>query len=97
MDTNQEVYFKDIRKHIIRNINEARVEISIAVAWFTDEYIIQSLVNARRRNVVVKVVIYDDRVNRKELFRDLFFDGAEFWLSSKLMHNKFCIIDDILL
>ncbi len=94
MDTNQEVYFKDIRKHIIRNINEAQVEISIAVAWFTDEYIIQSLVDARQRNVIVKVVLYDDRVNRKELFRDLFFDGAEVWLSNKLMHNKFCIIDD---
>ena len=87
---NNQVYFKDIRNKIIEQIEFADSEILIAVACLTDEKIISTLEEVAK----IKIVFYDDNINRKDLFKDLFFLNAEIKFTSKLMHNKFCIIDN---
>ena len=92
--SNQTVHFKNIRAKIIDNLKQAEKEILIAVAWFTDELIIQTLNDCANRGVLISIIIYDDKINNKDLFRKLFNMNANIRLSRKLMHNKFCVIDD---
>ena len=90
----QHVYFKNIREEIINLLESAQNEILIAVAWFTDTKIIDVLNKARRRGVVIQILFYDDKVNNKNLFEQLYYNFTDIRVSKKLMHNKFCIIDN---
>ncbi|MGV7107008.1 phospholipase D-like domain-containing protein [Flavobacterium sp. U410] len=91
--SNQTVHFKDIRNIIIENINNANAEILIAVAWFTDTLIINSLEDAVKRGVKISIIFFDDKINNKELFKNLYYSKSDIKVSKKLMHHKFCIID----
>lgn len=97
------VYFKNIEDVIVTQIKDANNQISVAVAWFTNQLIFDSLVDALKRNVAVKILILNDVLNRNEFGLDfgvLSKLGAEvrFAKSSKgTMHNKFCIIDDMVI
>ena len=90
----QHVYFKNIREEIINLLESAQNEILIAVAWFTDTKIIDVLYKARRRGVIIQILFYDDKVNNKNLFEQLYYNLVDIRVSKKLMHNKFCIIDN---
>lgn len=90
----QEVYFENIREQIIKHIKEAKFEIKIAVAWFTDERIITELLSKKLNGVNITIIIYNDHINKKDLFKSLYYEGTKIYLSKKLMHNKFCIIDN---
>lgn len=68
---NNQVYFKDIRNKIIEQIEFADSEILIAVACLSDEKIISTLEEVAK--IKIKIVFYDDNINRKDLFKDLFF------------------------
>ena len=91
----QEVYFKDIRNVIISNLLNCNYDLKIAVAWFTDEKIISTVNSLLLKGVNVTIVIYDDHINKKDLFEKLHYNKAEISLSKKLMHHKFCIIDEM--
>jgi phosphatidylserine/phosphatidylglycerophosphate/cardiolipin synthase-like enzyme len=99
-----EVYFDDIHKHIIKRISDAKSNLKICVAWFTDTDIYHSVLEAQSRGVDVSIIIANhefnanSKVDFKAFLRNNGYvgyigninDGAE----DKLMHNKFCIIDD---
>jgi phosphatidylserine/phosphatidylglycerophosphate/cardiolipin synthase-like enzyme len=89
----QEVYFENIRNQIIQNLSNCEFELKIAVAWFTDKQIIKEVNKLISDGVDVEIIIYDDHINQKELFKDLYYSKAKIWLSKKMMHNKFCVID----
>lgn len=89
----QEVYFENIRNQIIQNLSSCEFELKIAVAWFTDKQIIKEINKLISDGVDVEIIIYDDHINQKELFKDLYHSNAKIWLSKKMMHNKFCVID----
>src|SRR5690554_3881075 len=89
----QEVYFENIRNQIIKNLCSCEFELKIAVAWFTDKQIIKEVNKLISEGVDVEIIIYDDHINQKELFKDLYYSKAKIWLSKKMMHNKFCVID----
>ncbi|WP_417198138.1 phospholipase D-like domain-containing protein [Bizionia sp.] len=91
---NQQVFFENIRSQIIENLNECQSELKIAVAWFTDKRIIKKVNELIDNNVEVEIIIYDDHVNKKDLFKSLYYNRAKIFLSKKLMHNKFCVIDN---
>lgn len=93
MNENQQVYFKNIQGEIIELINNSKFEIIIAVAWITDEYILGKLLNKSKNGIRVSILFYDDRINNKILFKGLYENGARIRHTSKLMHNKFCVID----
>ena len=90
----QEVHFENLRNIIIKELEESTRDIKIAVAWFTDKKIINILEAKISQGISVEIIIYNDRINKKEYFEKLFYNKAKIYLSkSKLMHNKFCIID----
>ena len=94
-------YFEEIEKQIISKISSSQSSVFVAVAWFTNQLLFDSLTDAIKNNVAVKVLILDDVLNRNEF-------GLDFGVLSKLgadvrftrsdsgtMHNKFCIIDNM--
>lgn len=99
-----EVYFENIHKHIIYHISQAKSDIKICVAWFTDFDIYTAILETQKNGVTVNVVIANHEFNKKSKvdFKELLQnngyvgyigninDGA----TDKLMHNKFCIIDN---
>lgn len=92
-------YFKDIRKHIISLLNEAKDEVIVAMAWFTNRELFDALLECCSRNVKVKLLLLDDAINFNPYAPDfnlLINAGAEFRLYTidcGFMHHKFCIID----
>lgn len=91
---NTKVYFKNIQKIIIDSLESAEYEIDIAVAWFTDEKIISVLLDLVKSGIEVNILYYNDHINDKNLFQELYDNGANIRCSNSLMHNKFCIIDE---
>ncbi len=99
METN--AYFDDIHTHIIRELTKANYDITIAVAWFTDNEIFRSLCQKSKDGVHVHLALLDDDINRQKSsiqFQQLIDSGGElFWIpvseSNNIMHHKFCVID----
>jgi|GEM_PF-3360173 len=90
----EEVYFKEIRQKILENIRKSESSLQIAVAWFTDKKIIETINDLLDIGVKVEILIFGDKINKKTLYEDLFYNGAKIFISKKMMHNKFCIIDN---
>lgn len=91
---NSQVYFENIRERIVEALDQCEFDLKIAVAWFTDKKLLSKVEELSKRGVKVKIIIYDDHINQKTLFENLYYNKAEIFLSRKLMHNKFCVIDD---
>lgn len=88
------VVFSNIRNEILQQIENAQKEVIIAVAWFTDIRIIDSLLEKiQKDNIKVWILFYDDKINKKELYRALYKAGATIRYTKTMMHNKFCVID----
>lgn len=96
-------YFDNIQDVLTKRIALSQHSICIAVAWFTNDIIFESLKSALNKKVKVKVVILNDLINRNEF-------GLDFGILTKLgaevrfaksdngtMHNKFCIIDKVVI
>lgn len=96
-------YFEDIEKHIMSRLNSSQSSIFVAVAWFTNQLLFDSLMDALKKNIAVKILILDDILNRNEFGLDfgiLTKLGADVRFAKKnfgTMHNKFCIIDNLVI
>jgi phosphatidylserine/phosphatidylglycerophosphate/cardiolipin synthase-like enzyme len=92
-----DVYFENIQNRIIEQINDAKFTIWIAVAWFTDNTIFNSLVEKKKKGLNIQIALVDDDTNRKSgLQYQSHFET--YWISpngiyQNIMHHKFCIID----
>jgi phosphatidylserine/phosphatidylglycerophosphate/cardiolipin synthase-like enzyme len=99
-----EVYFEDIHYQIINQISASNKSLKICVAWFTDVEIYQSIIQAQKRGVQVYIIVANhefnknSRVDFKELLQNNGYVGyignINDGVKDKLMHNKFCILDD---
>jgi phosphatidylserine/phosphatidylglycerophosphate/cardiolipin synthase-like enzyme len=92
-----EVFFEDIKPKIISEISLAKNSIFIAVAWFTDESLLDEIISKSKKGVKVQLLINDDLINQDSglVFENLNkFGGMLYYNQSELMHNKFCIIDE---
>lgn len=97
-------YFENIHLQIIHHIEDAKFNIKICVAWFTDFEIYSKLVNKLKEGLSVEVIVANHKFNKKSKvdFKDFLKckgkvgyignlkDGAR----DSFMHNKFCIIDN---
>ena len=96
-------YFDNIESEIYASINSARQRINIAVAWFTNQALFDSLLNATQRKVEIKIILLNDILNRNEFGLDfglLANKGADIRFAVTnlgTMHNKFCIIDNMVI
>lgn len=94
-----QAHFIDIQRHVTETIRGAKDRIEVAMAWFTNESIFESLLDAARRGVNIRLLLLDDAINRCQYgldFGRLIEAGASIRMVSankKLMHNKFCIVD----
>lgn len=99
----EKAYFCNIRSEIIPLLKEARVTISVAMAWFTSSELFQELLNCLSRKVKVELVLLDNPTNFMEFAPDFnrFIEAGGIFRLSKpengFMHHKFCIIDNEIL
>lgn len=95
--------FDDIEEIISSQINQAEKCINIAVAWFTNNALYEMLIKACEKKVRVNVLLLNDILNRNEFGLDfgiLTKCGGEVRFAKSdngTMHNKFCIIDDLVI
>lgn len=95
------VYFKNIHNEIITELSKAKSNIKICVAWFTDIDIYNTTVTMQKNGIQTDIILANHEFNKnsKVDFQDLLYsNGRVSYLGSnsneRLMHNKFCIIDN---
>ena len=89
-----QAYFENIQEHIQACLLAAESEIDLAVAWFTDRLLFDVLCEKAKSGVKVRLMIFDDDINKYLSINDLQACGGRIYrISEKLMHNKFCVID----
>lgn len=98
---NHQIYFSSdskLRDIILEHIDLANESIYVAVAWFTDPVIFDSLLKKIKMGVKVELVITNHEFNRNSPidYEQLNEFGGFFATCGSdysTMHNKFCIID----
>lgn len=98
-----QVYFENIERVISSILASSHNSIQIAVAWFTNQVLCDCLLKTLKSNQKVKIILLDDILNRSEFgldFGKLAKSGADIRFANSTpgtMHNKFCIIDDLVI
>jgi len=91
-----EAHFQDIQNQILTALDLARVSIRVLMAWFTNQALLDKLIEKYNSGIDVQIAIYDDGVNKKHgvdislLPNKLIKRGQR----GGLMHDKFCVIDN---
>ncbi len=89
-----QAFFENIQAHIQTRLLAAEHDINLAVAWFTDRLLFDTVCQKAKTGVHVRLMLFDDDINQYLSFQDLAACGGKvFRISEKLMHNKFCVID----
>ncbi|HMQ47405.1 MAG TPA: phospholipase D-like domain-containing protein [Saprospiraceae bacterium] len=93
-------HFENIREQLASELKRARHTIFAAVAWLTDEYLLDILTNKASEGVSIQLIISGSHYNEKSRFRSLTDAGGEVYtvgggdvINDRFMHNKFCVID----
>lgn len=87
--------FRENEEKVINAINNARVSILVAMAWFTNTKIKNALDRKREEGLRIELVIYKDGVNKANGVDLSKFDHVEIrGTRGGYMHNKFCVIDN---
>ena len=90
-----EAKFTNIQSEIIKHIEQARVSILIAMAWFTDEVIKNVILNKKEQGLRIEIITYRDGVNKLHGVDLLELDHSKIrGTRGGTMHDKFCIIDN---
>jgi phosphatidylserine/phosphatidylglycerophosphate/cardiolipin synthase-like enzyme len=91
-----QAHFQDIQNKILHALDNSKVSIRIAMAWFTNETLFNKLKEKHRQGIDVEIAIYNDGVNQKhgveitQLPHKIIAKGKR----GGLMHDKFCVIDN---
>lgn len=103
----ENVYFDGIRDAILKEINQAKENILVAVAWFANHHFLNALCEKVKQGVNVEIIILNDYINNwiEGLDFQEFIDlgktngNSKFYFcdANHIMHHKFCIIDNIVL
>lgn len=90
-----EVAFTNNENKVLDALNNARVSILVAMAWFTNEKIKETLYQKLMEGLRIELVIYKDGVNATHGVDLSKFDCIEIrGTRGGIMHNKFCVIDN---
>lgn len=93
--TSVDISFAKNRDVILSYLNNAKVSIDIAMAWFTSDVFLPILLQKKEENLRIRIIINNDVVNAIHGC-----DLSSFSLkrikgkNGGLMHNKLCIIDN---
>lgn len=96
-------YFTGIEKKLIELINDSHKSIKIAMAWFTNNDIKDCLIQKKKTNSKIEIIIVVDDNNTNDKFFSNYesrFNKTGIQVLKKttpsFLHNKFMIIDDFL-
>lgn len=98
----QEAYFTSIGINIIKALDKAKSTVRVAMAWFTNDALFESLLSCAKRGVKVELILLDDVINWQPYapdFSQLIRKKAIVYIAKRsigFMHHKFCVIDDSL-
>ncbi|MBN3924403.1 phospholipase D-like domain-containing protein [Nostoc sp. NMS4] len=90
------ILFEKIQNEIIKEIEQAKFTIWIAVAWFTDKKILDKLIVKKQEGLNIQLIICDDEINNNSGLDYTNFETYKVPKTGKyenIMHNKFCVID----
>lgn len=94
-DPKNDARFKDIQSSIIKELDNAQVSISLAMAWFTNKTLLEKLKEKQEQGIKVEIVVFDDGVNAKHGVDLQDFDFVKVRAErGGIMHHKFCVIDN---
>ncbi|MGA3014482.1 MAG: phospholipase D-like domain-containing protein [Bacteroidales bacterium] len=96
-----QAYFDNIQEQIIMELDSARSSIIIAVAWFTDEKLFETLCHLADKGIKIELLLINDQINQTSgiKYKLLQEKGSKVWMiggndsRDNIMHNKFCVID----
>lgn len=93
-----DVVFSEIQDTIIQGIRDAKYTIWTAVAWLSNQAIIDELLARKRQGVHVRLIISEENSNRPFYQQlnsnfDVVLIPYHGWEDWNRMHDKFCIID----
>ncbi|WP_423128545.1 phospholipase D-like domain-containing protein [Gaoshiqia sp. Z1-71] len=91
--------FKFIGNQLEEYLKSAERSILIAIAWFTNEDLFETLLQLIRNGIIVELIVNNDHINNRKdglNFDEFIQVGGKFYFadSSRLMHHKFIIIDE---
>lgn len=93
-----EAYFENIKTELQLELSNAKTSIYVALAWFTDKDLLDTLIIKANENKDVQLLVFNDDINFGNYglpFENLSKAGGHFFIKAEnLMHNKFCIIDE---
>lgn len=92
------VTFDDIQAQILTELDKAKYQVYVAVAWFTNDVLYQKLIELKQKGVNIQVVIVDDKLNQDSGCNiEAEFESKRIpqfgYFGNNKMHNKFCVID----
>jgi phosphatidylserine/phosphatidylglycerophosphate/cardiolipin synthase-like enzyme len=97
-----EAVFDNIGSRIQQEIENAQNTLYIAVAWFTNNNIFNAIIERAKAGITVFLIVSDDIINThsKINYSEIEKYGGKFYRignsETELMHNKFCIIDSLI-
>jgi len=97
-----QAHFQNIRISIIKEIERANKSLKVAVYWFTNHELFDILYQKQLKGVQCELIIHNDYINNRDSalpFQKFIDAGGNFYFSDEEnpMHNKFCIIDNLVL
>jgi hypothetical protein len=94
--------FENIQSSIIRDLSKAKIDINIAIAWFTNHEFFETLLRKLEEGLEVNLIIINDSINNRIgglNWQKFINSGGNLYFCSypNMMHHKFCIIDSKIL
>jgi hypothetical protein len=87
----------EIKQRILIEINKANSSIFMAMAWFTDRDIANAIIEAKKKDLIVDIILSSNVQNEtvKEMLKNANVSVHAFATgdSRGIMHHKFCLID----
>ncbi|MBT3206752.1 MAG: hypothetical protein HN704_08570 [Bacteroidetes bacterium] len=97
-----EIRFEKLEEEIITYLSGASDSVDIAVSWFTNNRIYNTLLEKVKEGINIRLITLSDKINNNKDgldFQKLINAGVKLYLCAgpHLMHHKFCIIDSKIL
>lgn len=96
----EKAYFSNIAEKISFALTRAKTEVYVAMAWFTNERLLDILIECLRRDVKVNLLLLDSPINWMPYapdFNTFIQAGGNMYIADSsigFMHHKFCVIDE---
>ncbi len=95
-----EAIFNNITERIRQELIDAKSSIIIAVAWFTNKTLFDTLLQKANEGCSVSLIISNDKINKNSSNNFSLLNTVNSYIyeigdgDKDLMHNKFCVIDN---